>query len=313
MPQHPTREPSQLALPIIDTSRRETRGGATEFVRAFDPGRDTFLIDHRIDGVPVLPMAMAVELASEAAQSCWPDLHFTGLRDFQLLKGLRFENGPMALRVVVRSLADPPYERSGTDAVIEIVSAENPTLRYYRATAELSARPTDPAPFVPRFQDPFSPFSRSARETYADWCFHGPLFHRITEISGISERSLKCKLNPSLVSAAFTGAGPGDWIVDPAVFDCGLQLSIVWSRVRHDMTPLPSRFNRYQRFASLAVAGLHCHADFVTEMGGRIIKANIWFLDAQNRVLGLLEDMEGSASKELNRLAGPAPSGIAAS
>src|SRR5262249_52046695 len=109
----PPRQERPAEFPLLVGARREQRGGTIEVYRTFDPAQDVFLNDHRLDGVPVLPFAMATELIAEAAQSSWPDLQLYAIRDMQLLKGVTLENGPRTLKVSLRVNADAPVEHAG--------------------------------------------------------------------------------------------------------------------------------------------------------------------------------------------------------
>ena len=98
-------------------------------------------------------------------------------------------------------------------------------------------------------------------------------------------------------------ASAGQWLIDPVVFDSGLQLGILWTRAHVDMTPLPSRFRSYRRFGSLSEAEVRCHLHVAAKPTDQVFHFNIAFVGADGRLVGLLEDIETSCSKALNRLA----------
>ena len=102
--------------------------------------------------------------------------------------------------------------------------------------------------------------------------------------------------------AQCVSGGAGGWLIDPVVVDSGLQLVIFWSRHHNDMTPLPSRFSRYRRYAPLT-GRVRCHVEATATMNGHSIEATLSFYDDDGRLLGVLEKLEGTGSRELNRLA----------
>ena len=67
-----------------------------------DPSEQPFLLDHRIDGVPVLPGVMAVEAFAEATALLWPDRVVTELRDVEFLLPFKFHRmKPATLHLTV--------------------------------------------------------------------------------------------------------------------------------------------------------------------------------------------------------------------
>ena len=94
-------------------------------------------------------------------------------------------------------------------------------------------------------------------------------------------------------------------MIDPVVVDSAFQLSILYARSHYDMTPLPARFRSFRRFAPLDGSPIRCEFRSRARAGGHVLDTQIAFLDERGRLLGLLEDLELSCSRELNRLAGP--------
>jgi hypothetical protein len=88
------------------------------------------------------------------------------------------------------------------------------------------------------------------------------------------------------------------------MLDGGLQLLILWSRQHLDMTTLPSRFRAYRRFAIEPGKEVHCKVSIRPETGRQTIHADILFLNPGGGTIGILEDIEGSCTKALNRLVG---------
>jgi hypothetical protein len=104
----------------------------------------------------------------------------------------------------------------------------------------------------------------------------------------------------------FAGTTQGAWLIDPLMLDSGLQLLILWSREHWDMTTLPSRFRAYRRFGSPEGQSVQCEVKIRPETACQTIHTDIIFRNARGDVIGILEDMEGSSSKALNRLVGEA-------
>jgi hypothetical protein len=98
----------------------------------------------------------------------------------------------------------------------------------------------------------------------------------------------------------------GAWLIDPVVVDCSFQLAIAWVRLHYDMTPLPARLGAWTRLGTAHSAPLRCFLRAQPTAGGSVLTTQIVLADAENRVVGILEDMEFSCSRALNRLGGTA-------
>jgi acyl transferase domain-containing protein/NAD(P)H-dependent flavin oxidoreductase YrpB (nitropropane dioxygenase family)/NAD(P)-dependent dehydrogenase (short-subunit alcohol dehydrogenase family) len=295
---------SSMLLPLMDgVDLRHGTGEGLEFTRSFDTRRDLYLTDHQLDGNPVVPAAMAMELMAEAAQRGWPDLTVTGLRDLRVLKGVIVDNGPKPIRLTARAAVEPPHDRLGVDVNVEIVDPSNPTLRHYRATVEL----TDGYPQPPRYELPFGPdlrpFAMGVDEAYRRYLFHGRLFKGISEIRGVCSRGMVATLTPSTPAQWLAGGNGGGWLIDPVIFDSGLQMVILWARTHLDVTPLPSRFVRYRRYGPLSGGVIRCDLHIGARTSESLFEIDLYFSDAGGRLLGVLEGMECPSSRSFNRLA----------
>ena len=186
---------------------------------------------------------------------------------------------------------------------VQIVDPRGDRRPYYRATVDLADRLPEPTPYQPAGADGLQPFPMTAAEAYQQWLFHGPLFQSITEIQGISERGMVATCRPSSPRQCLSGDPGGQWLIDPVVFDSGLQMSILWARANLDMTTLISRFQHYQRFGSLSGSEVRCHLDVLSRPQHNILSVDISFVGPDGRLLGVAKGVEFPYSKELNRLA----------
>jgi hypothetical protein len=86
------------------------------------------------------------------------------------------------------------------------------------------------------------------------------------------------------------------------VIDSAFQLSILWERANYDMTFLISSVGSYRRFGSFSNEPVRCWAEMDAGAGGHLLSTNFHFVDESGKVIALIEKMEGSCSKELNRI-----------
>ncbi|HEU4403438.1 MAG TPA: SDR family oxidoreductase, partial [Candidatus Polarisedimenticolia bacterium] len=300
----------QENLPLLNGARLSAgTGGAVELAHLLDPAQDRYLLDHRLDGHPVFPAAVAMELFAEVVRRGWPEWEVLEIRAFRVLNGIVLENGPRPIKVVARAATQPEQERLEMAVDVAIVDPE--TRRpCYQATLLLGERLPSPAalPFAP-LSGP-RPFPMSVAGAYDRWLFQGPLFQGIQSIEGLSEEGISATLVPSVPERCVHGAPAGRWLIDPVVVDSGFQLAILYARAHNDMTPLPARFRSFRRFAPLDGGSIRCEFRARSSAGGHRLETQTAFLGPGGRLLALLEDMELSCSRELNRLAGQAARGV---
>jgi acyl transferase domain-containing protein/NAD(P)H-dependent flavin oxidoreductase YrpB (nitropropane dioxygenase family) len=296
---------ARLALPLLEgATTLAGTGGAVEVLRRLDPDQDLYLSDHQLDGKPVLPAAMAMELMGEVVQAGWPEWQLTGVSSLRVLRGIVLENGPRMMRVLARAQT----QSVGTDGFsvdVEISEPEGATGSNYRATVHLGSQlPARDGHRVPQ-PSGLRPFPMTVEEAYERWLFHGPAFQAITEIEGVNDEWIVATFTPSSPDRCLKHP-VGAWLIDPVVVDCSFQLAIAWVRLHYDMTPLPARLGAWTRLGPAHGAPLRCFLRAQASAGGAVLTTQIVLADAENRVVGVLQDMEFSCSRALNRLGGTA-------
>src|SRR5262249_39472213 len=132
---------------VAELERLPLLAGASEIARVFDrnaraesylhgrytldPERDRYLGDHRIDGRPVLPFAVAMELMAEVAVAANPGRAIAGLGEIRLLDGVALADGQPAS---VRFEATP---RADDDEVDVAITPADRGRAHYRARVRL--------------------------------------------------------------------------------------------------------------------------------------------------------------------------------
>lgn len=293
VPPHPMLSPLAGATVVAN--------GTLEIMRRTAPEMDIYLRHHLLDGKPVMPTAMILELCAEALAAGWPLKKLTRIRDLRLMRGISF--GDVRERLL-RLQGTPSPNGNGhfsIDLHVESVT-ERPEL-HYRARAELesldAAHPNGGRLNLANTRQ----FPMSMEAAYDQWLFHGPLFAGISHVEALGENGIIGTLGRSDPRDYFSYAPQGAWLVDPMMIDSGFQLVLLWARAYLDMTPLPSRMGSYQRFdVPLEDANLLCEVEVRNEPGSPLVQADLRFFDSRNRLVTLLEDMEFTCSRELNRL-----------
>jgi acyl transferase domain-containing protein/NAD(P)H-dependent flavin oxidoreductase YrpB (nitropropane dioxygenase family)/short-subunit dehydrogenase len=294
-----------MSSPMLGRARRRADGPELSVERVLDVADDHFLDDHRLDGRAVLPMTVAVEMMAELPASAWPELVVSEVRNVAVLKGvvLAGEGGARQKVRMDARVVDGP-SAAGVTVQAEIRNAAHPEQMHYRATVVLrpaAARSSRHQPARVHAAFPI-PVGDACRQ----YLFHGPRFAHIVHIDGLTESGLLARIRPSSPASSLTD-GIGDWVIDPVVLDSGLQMVILWARHARDVTPLPSRFTRYLRCGPLRARDggpVRCELVASADADARLVRADLTFFDSDGTIVGVLEGLECTASRELNRLAG---------
>ncbi|MBW1804057.1 MAG: SDR family NAD(P)-dependent oxidoreductase, partial [Deltaproteobacteria bacterium] len=132
------------ALPLLQSSTEVSKtNGSLEIIRGFDPSQDLYLLDHRLEGKPVLPAAMAIEFMAEASQLACPGWNVTEIKDIRVLKGIVLAEGAAQVRLLVRPEGKISQQQDHTRLGITITDTQRPELAFYKSTVVLSR----PLPF----------------------------------------------------------------------------------------------------------------------------------------------------------------------
>lgn len=315
-----------ISLPLLAATSRRSHGadGGLEIVRPLDPAHDLYLNDHRLEGHPVFPFAMAIELMAEVAAAGRPELEVRSVRQVRLLRGITVDQTGQPVRVTARPRVPEPGEtaRSSRYLDLTIASADDPRIVHYRGLVELGSRTSgaglEDSSWPGRETwtlDNAMPFPMSVADAYHTWLFHGPLFQGITAVEAIGPTGARATLRHSSPLVCLSGEPGGDWLIDPVVIDSALQMQLLWARLHWDVTLLPSSVQEYRRFSPLRsaprapgganeAAGIRYELRIRPESQAPICHADHYFYGTDGQLLGALTDMMGVGSTALNRLAG---------
>jgi hypothetical protein len=289
------------ALPMLrEATTLPGEGGSFEVLRHLDPLRDRYLRDHQLGGRPVLPMAVACELMAEVAALAGSGLEVVAVRSLKVLHGIVMGNGPRTIRIV----ATPRGGTSGkaTEIAVTITGIEDDQRPCYRAVVELASGLSSAGSIQPPSFRELRPFPLSVEEAYRQWLFQGPLFRGLVAVNGVQADGISGSLRPSSPVELIAGGPDVPWLIDPVVIDSGLQLYILWARLHWDMIPLPSRFQAYRRHGRLTGPQVDCRVRIRPESGSGILHADLFFLDSDGHMLGVLEDVEAACQRPVDRV-----------
>jgi hypothetical protein len=208
---------------VLLAAARERAGGLLEtgpsrvVVEAtVSPRTHGFLADHAPAGVPVLPLAMALEWFASAGRSRHPGRP-TSLADVRVLS--RIELPDLAARA-------HRFTIEGTRAGDEL-EALDLRLTSSAGAAHYRARLIAPSAAPQPWTTPDAIGEAFTESIYqADVLFHGPDFHVLRRMGGLSRRGAEAQV----VGVAAIGWPGGPWWTDPAAIDGALQAAVLWAR-----------------------------------------------------------------------------------
>ena len=206
---------------VRDPDPAASSAGTTALTVSVELGSHPQLVDHAIDGVPVVPVVFALEWFARAAAAHVPSMLVAGVSDLRVLKGLVVGDGRLDLAVVVRAV---DVSADGTGLALELIDTSTGRA-HYRCVARMIAAPQ--RVIAPTSIVDVGP-ERSAWTgvVYGDGVlFHGPSFHAIRRVDGVSSTGITATLHGVIDLDWPTDS----WITDPVMLDGVLQLAVLWT------------------------------------------------------------------------------------
>ncbi|TML31494.1 MAG: SDR family NAD(P)-dependent oxidoreductase [Actinobacteria bacterium] len=189
-----------------------------------------YLVDHDIEGTPVVPVALVLEWFTAAAKA-WLSEPVV-IRDVNVLRGIgleRFGNG--GNRLTVQGNRD-----GGVPLSLELLGDGD--ARHYRADAV----PTNGGPSTWEVPADLEPVPATIYD--GQLLFHGPWFQAIHSVQGVSASGAAAVL----AGARDLGWAGASWHTDPAAIDGGLQLALLWGRQVLGGASLPMGVAEYRAY-----------------------------------------------------------------
>ena len=193
---------------------------------------------HRVQGTPVVPVALVLEWFARGVGAARPDLVLHTIEHLKVLSGIKlehFEGGGEDFTVVVRRLSNG----DGATFGLELLDSAGRRRYSARARAErvahaASTRPTAPANLAALKGPVYDGVA----------LFHGPQFQVIRGLPDVGDAGLMA----NLVGASEVGWPQASWQTDPALVDGGLQLALLWTAHTLGGASLPTALGKLEVF-----------------------------------------------------------------
>ena len=294
-----------VAPPLLHTAViAPVNGRGRTLTKTIDLVSDPYLDDHRIDGTPVLPVAIAAEYMAEVATVLGgtPVRALTGVRR---LNGIVLRGRSVDVEIAFRPAAD------GMSAEMELIQTEPERRAAYRATVELGTPLATADSEI--LTQPVVPAPRDIGDLYRRLMFHGPKFQTVRDIVSMSRDRIVATGVASNPADFYPPAVGQDWLFDPGIIDGGLQLVFAWSCEYRDSACLPAVLGHIARFGEGPLIGEVTFAVEIQEgWTDSLIRWRFEIMDAQGRTRLAVDDCEAWIDPKLNRLHGGWAGGVPA-
>ncbi len=259
-----------------------------------------FLRHHRIDGKPVLPLAVALEFMAEAVAAAQPDWHVTHVRKLRMFTGVVLDHRHRELALHAEPVR---REANGGEWQVRITDPHKKNRPLYEATVRL-AREMPPPPAAPALEPIQDAFPMSTDEAYEHWLFHGPGLQVIEQLTGLDpQQGLDAVVLPARVHAHAGDAAHAGWLIDPVVLDAAPQMAQLWSQATYGTTVLPNSLQTYHRYGPIGNEPVEMRWRVDPGHDEHAAKGRVWFLRG-GRVVGQMDGLEVAGNVELNRIVG---------
>jgi NAD(P)-dependent dehydrogenase (short-subunit alcohol dehydrogenase family) len=297
--------PTDMApqLPIVQLFKVKNRLSSSSLCWELDLDQTApYLDDHRIDDVPVLAAAMAMEIMAQAGLAAAPGYRFKGVQQFDLHKGI-IVTSDHPLKLIVTVEIDQTGSSDDLIANVRLTLPDQVNRSNYSCRVQLGKAYNDPIPESMGLIHG-RPFRHSVANLYESRLFHKGVFRALKcveslEIDDLKNSGIKGIIEPSTPQHVIGDGIAGLWLIDPIVFDCAYQLALLWVQERYSAMALPSGVKQYRRYRSYNGGPVHCEIDIKKAHFPRVVM-DFLFSDEGGTIYAKATDVASMMSRGLN-------------
>lgn len=252
------------------------------------------LNSHQINGEPVVPFALLMELFARASEKNNPGLVFSGMEDIRLLKGIRPGQNDLHLDINLGKCKP----EGNKWVLLGNISSKHPNTHEdnIHSGCRIILRNSRPAPPVIS-KEAFLILSSSpvsADDAYNSILFHGKEMQSITSINGYADKGIEIITQLSPQPDQWLKNYPGSsWVTDPMMLDAAFQAAIIWCHRKKGQVCLPSFIASFRLYSSFNTHEGPVRIVFiVSEETKNKITGYFTFLDNRNNVIASITGFE---------------------
>lgn len=258
------------------------------------------LKSHIINNRSVVPMALLMEWTALGASKKYPSLHFHSLENFRLLKGIVLQEDTK-LEVECK-IGIPISENDHFRIPVELRAIHPDGEKFVHTSSDVIMVTHLPeAPEPPEPLDNPEPYPIHQDQLYAEVLFHGDMLQSIRSVEGISESGIAAAVDGAPIPGEWMQNPLNDtWILDPLTIDASFQLLVLWTDLMMDMPSLPCGLTAYRQYVETMPTWSHIEIRVLEQRKAQVI-SDIYFLDANNKVVAVIEKYECIMDKGLRQ------------
>jgi len=252
-------EPPPGLAPLLEDIREYKKGAWLIARRTIHPQTDPWLADHVIEGVPLVPGVLGVEMMVEAARLLFPDFHFVGIDDLRILLAVKIlKNRPATLKISAQA-----HSSRRPDDRLALVRIESDfidpqgrplgeTRRHYEATVLLSRVKPSPTKTSLSVVEASGGQELGDADIYGNGKLlpHGPVFRVLRTMRTLTDRSAigsVAQISENLLCSALNGHR---FSTLPLAREAGFQVAGLWGILKPGILSLPHGCRRLRHFGS---------------------------------------------------------------
>ena len=290
-----------IALPFVGTVTELTPGKEVMVRRTMDMKEDVFLHDHTIGGrvsltdpdlvaLPVVPLAVSVEMMAETASLLCPGKLLVGMKDVRGFRWVALDEERVTLDIrAVLKVSGP----AGDEIEVQLFEASDLPASEIRASG-----PVIRGTMVFGKTYPAAPVGESAvlkadspsryrpEQYYQEVMFHGPRFQTIMKIEGWEVQGMEATVRILPKEGLFHSVAAPVFLLDPQLLDAAGQMVGFWTAeyLQSAFVVFPIGFESLQIYSPVPATADHMKAQSRSVLleGGRI-KSEIRFMDPAGR------------------------------
>ncbi len=196
-------------------------------------------LDPALHGLPVVPLAVSMEMVAEAAAALAEKPYLVRLENVQAHDWIALDMDAKTLRLSARRLsADTREER-----ISALIEDEGGVL--FQAEAIFADEVATLPPTLPQLAAPRRPTFRDD-ELYTSGMFHGPLFQAVRRLVAWDEGGLDVELGDSLLDGFLEPEERPSFLLNPVLMDTFGHVTAFWIAQHRgvDFSSFPSRIDR---------------------------------------------------------------------
>lgn len=255
---------------------------------------------HRIAHDPVVPFAMMAELLAHAAEKNNPGLHFAGLDEMRLFKGIVPRENEISAQVDLGKCTPGNSEFHTSGSLSSMDLDGNPLLHAKAVIFLKNELPEPPALSKAAFMD-LKPYGMSIEQAYEEILFHGKELQCITAVNGVSQKGIEVVSMPAPgIDLWYAKPHSKEWTIDPMILDAAFQAAILWTYETRKAVCLPSYIANLKLYASYKNRTGNIRILFtVNHESQHKVQGYFTFLDATDTVIASIMGFEATIDTKL--------------